>query len=329
MEKSYRKLIMAVLPLAGILAACEGDLAVPPVPEPEGIRNEQGVIGQGTPEVPLTVYQVSIGTLPDGMSKAWVCGYIVGSVNSDVAAFINDQTVEWEKPFSKKSNVLLAPSPDCRDLSKVIAVGFTYGYDTRSQLNLADNPQMLGQLVSIYGTTNVKYFGEYGMKDATFYAKGDEGFPLDDARLEIVGGELSDGVYSLYSDGYIAHTMQGSSYMYGYIANRNGNIVNAEGPQGCFDFTFTKNPANGYFTIMQSDGRYLTRNGGSLNWAGYDFTDNPQDAGAQWEVKPGENGTYVIKNVSLGSTIQFDTQYSSFGLYTGESRSFPYIVKHI
>lgn len=319
---------MALLPTAGFLAACDGDLAVPPVPEPEGIRNENGVIGQGTPEVPLTVYQVSIGTLPEGMSKAWVSGYIVGSVNSDVAAFINNQTVEWEGPFSKKSNILLAPNDTCRDLSKVIAVGFTYGYDSRSQLNLADNPNMLGKLVSIYGTTNVKYFGQYGMKDATFYNLGEEGFALDDARLEIVGGPLSDGIYSLYSDGYIAHTMSGSSYMYGYIANRNGNIVSAEGPQGCFDFTFTKNDETGYFTIRQSDGRYLSRVG-SPNWAGYDFTDNPQDAGAQWQVTPNENGTYVIKNVSLGTTIQFDTQYSSFGLYSGESRSFPYIVKRI
>lgn len=319
-----------LLPLACVVAACEGDLAVPPVPVPEGIMNASGQIGQGTPEIPLTVYQASIGTLPEGMEKAWVSGYIVGSVNSDVAAFINDQTVEWKAPFSKKSNILLAPTPDCRDLSQVIPVGFTFGYDSRSKLNLVDNPQVLGAQVSIYGTTDVKYFGEYGMKNATFYAFGDQGFALDDARFEKVNGEISEGVYTLYSGGYVAHIMETSAYLYGYLAGGSGNVISCEGPAGCFDFTFTAGQAPGQFTIRQSDGRYLTRSAGnSLNWAGYEFTDDPTHPGALWEVSPNEDGTYTIKNVLQGNSIQFDTQYSSFGLYTGSSRVFPNIVKRI
>lgn len=328
----FRHIAFLAFPAAFVLAGCQGDLAVPPVPVPEGIKNESGQIGQGTPEIPLTVYQASIGTLPAGMSKAWVCGYIVGSVNSDVAAFINDQTVEWKAPFSKKSNILLAPTPDCHDLSKVIPVGFTFGYDSRSKLNLVDNPRMQGALISIYGTTDVKYFGEYGMKNATFYAEGDKGFALDDARFEKVTGELDGGVYTLYSGGYVAHIMETSAYLYGYVAGGSGNVISCEGPAGCFDFTFTKDNehGSGLFTIRQSDGRYLTRKGSSsLNWAGYDFTEDPADPGALWSVYPNEDGTYTIKNALQGTTIQFDTQYSSFGLYTGSSRVFPNIVKRI
>lgn len=331
MKRPYRYFgfLAALLP-ALLLAGCAGDTAVPPVPVPEGIKNQDGVIGQGTWNVPLTVYQASIGTLPEGMTKAWVSGYIVGSVNSDITAAISEASVEWEAPFSKKSNVLLAADPECRDLTQVIAVGFTYGYDARSRLNLADNPQMLGKKVSVYGTTGVKYFGEYGMRNATFYKDGNEGIELDDARFSVAKGELPDGVYSLYRDGYIAHTMTTSSYLYGYIATMNSNVVSAEGPKGSFDFTFTKNPTTGHYTIRQSDGRYLTRNGGSANWAGYDFTENPADAGAQWSVTPNEDGTYAIRNVSLGSSIRFDMSYSSFGLYPASSdRPYPFIVKQI
>lgn len=321
-----------MLPAAMMLGGCEGDLAVPPVPMPDGLRNEAGQIGQGTPDIPLTVYQASIGTLPDGMEKAWVSGYIVGSVNSDIAAFINEETVEWRAPFSKKSNILLAADPECRDLSKVIPVGFTFGYDSRSRLNLADNPNMLGQLVSIYGTTNVKYFGEYGMKNATFYASGDKGFPLDNAKFEKISGDFSEGVYTLYCEGYVAHIMETSPYLYGYVAGINGNSISVEGPQGCFDFFFedAKDRDPGCFTIRQSDGRYLTRKStSSLNWAGYDFTDDPSEPGAIWTVQPNEDGTYLIKNVLQGTSMQFDTQYSSFGLYTGSAKAFPYIVKRI
>lgn len=328
MKRIYRHTLYLAAILPAMLAGgCAGDTAVPPVPVPDGIKNEDGVIGQGTWEIPLTVYQASIGTLPEGMANTWVCGYIVGSVNSDISAAISEASVEWEPPFSKKSNILMAATPDCRDLTKVIPVGFTYGYDSRSRLNLADNPKMLGKKVSIYGTTAVKYFGEYGMRNATFYKEGSTGIALEDAKFTAVSGELPDGAYAIYRDGYIAHTMETSSYLYGYIATSGNGTVSAIAPQGTLEFTFARNTDTGNYTIRQSDGRYLTRNGGSPNWAGYDFTDNPADAGAQWRVTPNEDGTYTILNMQLGSSIRFDSQYSSFGLYaSGSDRPLPYLL---
>lgn len=112
-EYIKKGILAAGLGAMTLLGACDEDLSQPPVPAPGGPVNEAGevIIGDGTWQSPLTVWQVSIGTLPSGMYETWMTGYIVGWVNSSESAVLNEQTATFSVPASVKSNVLLADYP--------------------------------------------------------------------------------------------------------------------------------------------------------------------------------------------------------------------------
>lgn len=169
-KKSVSALMTVFLVFAGAagLSSCEGDLAQPPVIEPEG------GVGTGAWDKPLTVNQVLLGTSNPALDQDWVTGYIVGWVNSGFGTVLNARTATFTVPASYSSNLLLAMNPDETDWEKCITVRLVSG-NARNSLNLQDNPGNLHKMVTVRGTTGEKYFGVYGVRDVSMFTWDDEG----------------------------------------------------------------------------------------------------------------------------------------------------------
>lgn len=157
-----------------VMTSCDEDYAQPPVIEPEG------GIGTGAWDSPMTAYQCLIGSVNDklaeetGSDEVWVSGYIVGVVNTEVGTVINERSAQFEGPFDVNTNLLIAMAPDETNWENCATVQLPSG-NVRTALNLTDHPENLGELVTIKGTTGVKYCGAYGLKNCSDYNWGDKG----------------------------------------------------------------------------------------------------------------------------------------------------------
>ena len=109
--------------------------------------------GDGTEENPYSVADVIALTNPG--VKAWVEGYIVGSMNNN----------KLEETPTNATNIALATTAD--DTENIIPVQLPSG-NVRTALNVVDNPSNLGAKVAIYGTLEA-YFSKPGVKNVSDY----------------------------------------------------------------------------------------------------------------------------------------------------------------
>ncbi len=118
--------------------------------------------GDGSEQKPYGVAEAI--ALANPGTEAWVEGVIVGCV--DGASIQNG--AKFEAVSSVYSNILIAPSADCKDYTLCIPVQLVAKTDIRSALNLGDNPGNLGKTVKIKGKLE-KYFGTAGLKSPSAY----------------------------------------------------------------------------------------------------------------------------------------------------------------
>ncbi len=90
-------------------------------------------------------------------------GYIVGYVPT---SSINKMRFSVEDAVL--SNIVLADSPQEKDPSNCAAIQLKKDKDARDDLNLQDNPEMLGKCVLVYGDV-ATYMGSKGLKDVESY----------------------------------------------------------------------------------------------------------------------------------------------------------------
>lgn len=149
----YMLMAFALAGLSGLLGSCNDDKDYPPVIVPENY-------GSGTWDSPMSVDQVIAGASGSG---AWITGYIVGWVDTGISNAYSEETVKFEVPCTVASNMVMAASPDERDIEKCIPIQLVSGTDARTALNLVNNPANLGKLVSIKGNCE-RYFGRNAVK---------------------------------------------------------------------------------------------------------------------------------------------------------------------
>jgi hypothetical protein len=94
-----------------------------------------------------------------GEEDVWVCGYIVGGD-------LTSSSASFESPFSSRTNILLGPRSSTTTKSSCLSVSLPSGH-IRDDLNLVDNPSLLGCKVSIRGNIVEAYYGIPGMKNLT------------------------------------------------------------------------------------------------------------------------------------------------------------------
>lgn len=133
---------------------------------------------------------------------------------------------------------------------------------------------------------------------------------------------ITAGDYLIYSSDKIALPLSGT---YGYIQAEeatvtDGAIVALKANQ----FTFQ---ADGeYYNIIDSQGRYVYQTG---TYNSFNVAAEKPEEGAQWSVTANADGTFDIKNVAKEKTIQYDTQYGSFGCYPDERGLKPALYRYV
>lgn len=326
---------LAALALAmPMLTSCEGDQAVPPMPLPEGLYNEEGEIGKGTWEEPLTAYQARIGTKPTGMTdNVWVTGYIVGWVNSDLGAVLSEKTAMFTGSASVKSNVLISDytpeelvekfvkKDDKGDVVEdtrwehVTPVEAIYGTDSRS-LNLGDNPSNYKKRVAVYGETGVKKYGVFGVKFTQAYNLGKNiGFPIPPkvpGTFEKANLFVLNQWYLIGHDGRVAQNFRTDrSYLkIPEDMNDNGDVIKLAN-KNKFAFYF-EDAGLGKVRIKEANGLYLCI---SENDPALHTTEDYESSDCLFSVQSsGESGMFKI-TANNGSQLMYDSEYGSFGIY--------------
>ena len=138
------------------------------------------VTGAGTLENPYTAADVlSLNNSKTG--EYWVKAYIVGQVNgvsmsgnSEFNAPFSGSTNEDGSVNAYNTNLLIAMSADVADASQCVPVQLPNGA-LRSGLNLAQNPDMDGKEILLYGSFQA-YFGAAGVKGTSYAKVGDKEF---------------------------------------------------------------------------------------------------------------------------------------------------------
>lgn len=133
--------------------------------EGNGDMNEPG---DGTERSPYSIEQVQDRL---GDKDVWVKGYIVGFYSGVTpATFVPaEEIIYYDWTDIKDSHIALAASPDETDGAKTFSVELRAG-KIREALNIRDNEENLGRMVSVYGgiETYMKLTGMKGTKDYNF-----------------------------------------------------------------------------------------------------------------------------------------------------------------
>ena len=94
-----------------------------------------------------------------GEEDVWVSGYIVGGD-------LTSSSASFSPPFSSRTNILLGPRSSVSSRSSCLAVSLPSG-EIRDDLNLVDNPSLLGRKVVVRGDIVGSYYGLPGLKSLT------------------------------------------------------------------------------------------------------------------------------------------------------------------
>lgn len=114
--------------------------------------------GKGTKDDP---YDIAAAKSKQDGKAYWVKAYIVGDVNGQVLA----EGAEFVKPFSSKTNILIAAAAGETNVDNCMPVQLPTG-DVRNALNLNENESNLGKEVLLYGTFEA-YFRVAGVKNVS------------------------------------------------------------------------------------------------------------------------------------------------------------------
>ena len=276
--------------------------------------------GDGSEATPYNVSAVIDGATG---SEVWVEGYIVGWVEG---ASI-DEGAHFSVPASSASNILISDNPNASSVAECVPVQLVAGSAARSALNLMDNPGNLGKKVSLKGNLT-KYFGVSGVKETTEYKiDGNSGgstpvAPEGTSTYKKVSSITSGKEYILVANGKVATALTSG---YGYLkvvdATTNNDVI--EVANGC-GFVFTS--TTGGYTMTDYNGKYMYMKD-DYNSFNVDTT-LPSDGGV-WTIAPQADGTMIITNVAKNKSIQYDTQYTSYGAYPDVRGVYPTLYEKI
>jgi hypothetical protein len=96
-----------------------------------------------------------------GEDDVWVSGYIVGGD-------LTSSSASFQKPFTSRTNIVLGPRSSTTDKSSCMSVQLPTG-EIRENLNLVDNPSLLGRKVCLRGDIVDAYYGIPGLKNLIEY----------------------------------------------------------------------------------------------------------------------------------------------------------------
>lgn len=171
MKNIFSALFFSLFGATALMTSCSD------VPAPYEIMSPGDIelVGDGSKDNP---YNVATAAMKQDGSTAWVQGYIVGVMETNVDPF----SPNFAAPFNTESNLMIADSPEEQNKKNCIIVQLPVG-DIRTALNLKAHADNLGKPVSLQGKLTA-YFSSNGLKEvtaATFNGEeiGSEGTPTD------------------------------------------------------------------------------------------------------------------------------------------------------
>ena len=313
--------IMLLAMLTPIFMACDDEKSLPPIVVPEG------GLGTGIWNDPFTATQVLDGS---SGSAVWMKGYIVGWIDVDKTdnAF-NEISATFTTPATVPLNLLIASNPDETDWTKCIPVQLPSGA-VRTALNLKDNPDNLGKLVCLKGNCE-RYFGKNGFKGVSEWNFGETGIeeevpdtpdeptiPSGKQTYKKVADVKAGGSYLLVADKICALNLAADKnygWLYTAPVTVNGETIELDNAQAVFTFE----TAEGGYYIKSPEGRFYFMDG---TYNSFNIAASAGD-GSIWTVTPQADGTVAITNVAKNKTVQYSSQFTSFGAYPDKQGVMP------
>ena len=110
-----------------------------------------------------TAYSVAQAKEHIGEKSVWVCGYIVGGDLSSAK-----EGISFKPPFTSMTCLAIASRSSVTSKSSCMSVKLPKG-DIRTEINLADNPGLIGRKIYLKGDLIAAYFGIPGIENITEY----------------------------------------------------------------------------------------------------------------------------------------------------------------
>lgn len=129
-----------------------------------GGGSSSGGGGDGSEEGETEAGAITISMAKDyiGDSDVWIGGYIVGGD-------LTSANASFTPPFKSRSNILLGPRSSVTSRENCLSVQLAEG-DARDELNLVDNPELLGRQVVLCGDVVGAYYGMIGLKNISDFS---------------------------------------------------------------------------------------------------------------------------------------------------------------
>lgn len=126
------------------------------------IDGDSGNSGAGKGATKETALSVSEARKRAGETDLWVYGYIVGGD-------LSTSNCNFELPIQSKTNIAIAEKSSCTDKEDCIAVQLRQG-SVRDELNLVDNPGLMGKKVFLKGDIVEDYFRLVGIQSISEFS---------------------------------------------------------------------------------------------------------------------------------------------------------------
>lgn len=129
--------------------------------------SEDFVIGEDDSQAgssAANAYSVSQAKNHIGEKEVWVTGYIVGG---DLSS--KEDGISFEAPFESKTNIAIASRSSVRTKNSCLSVQLSKA-KIREELNLVDNPSLLGKKICLKGSIVESYFGICGIQSVSEYS---------------------------------------------------------------------------------------------------------------------------------------------------------------
>lgn len=154
MKNIFSALFFSLFGATALMTSCSD------VPAPYEIMSPGDIelVGDGSKDNP---YNVATAAMKQDGSTAWVQGYIVGVMETNVDPF----SPNFAAPFNTDSNLMIADSPEEQSKKNCIMVQLPIG-DIRTALNLKAHADNQGKPVSLQGKLT-SYFSSNGLKEVS------------------------------------------------------------------------------------------------------------------------------------------------------------------
>ena len=120
---------------------------------------------KGTKNNPYTVEEI-IGYENDGKAETgWTAGYIVGAVAPEVETITSNEDIEWDSPTTLANTIVIAPTPEVRDIASCLVIELKQDSKLREYANLKDNPDIIQSQIWLLGKFEKIELGVCGSKE--------------------------------------------------------------------------------------------------------------------------------------------------------------------